>query len=118
MEVHHHVPAERLTKEYFRRWWYWKGVSRAIVDCMHGETELGLRLGSVPHVARVPRFVWGLMLRSAGQAALAGFKRNSQALMRHQMHCAYALGYVRTCWAGRKITPLSNDLPAQASVGR
>lgn len=113
MEVHHQVPAERLTKEYFRRWWYWKGVSRAIVDAMHGQTELGLHLDTVPYVARVPRFVWGLMVRSAGQAAVARLNRNERSWMRHQMHCAYAVGYVRSCWARRSL-PAPVPRPASA----
>lgn len=98
MEVHHHVPAERLTKRYFRRWWYWKGVMRSRVDAMHGETELGLELHSVPYLGGVPRFVWGLIARSALKAAAAGLVRNRRAWMRHSMTCAYAVGYVRGCW--------------------
>ncbi len=78
MEVHHHVPAERLTKPYFRRWWYWKGVSRAIVDAMHGQTELGLDLEDVPYVAGVPRFVWGLIVRDSAHAVQAALRRNAR----------------------------------------
>ena len=32
MQVHHHVPSARLTRRYFRRWWFWKGVSRAALE--------------------------------------------------------------------------------------
>ena len=31
MVVHHVVAADRLTKRYFRRWFYWHGISRAIL---------------------------------------------------------------------------------------
>ena len=33
--VQHLIPQDRLTKSYFRRWYYWRGVSRAILyaDC-------------------------------------------------------------------------------------
>jgi glycosyltransferase involved in cell wall biosynthesis len=31
MVVHHLVTADRLTKRYFRRWFYWHGISRAIL---------------------------------------------------------------------------------------
>jgi glycosyltransferase involved in cell wall biosynthesis len=99
MEVHHHVPPERLTKDYFRRWWYWKGVSRARVDAMHGETELGLNLRTVPYVARVPRFMWGLIARSALRGMAAGLSRKQHRSMFYQMQCAYAAGYVRACWS-------------------
>jgi hypothetical protein len=99
MSLDHHVPASRLTKRYFRRWWFWKGVSRARVDAMHHRTELGLDLRGVPYIARVPRFVWGLLPRAAMKWCGALFHRNSQAAARHEMQCAYALGYIRACWA-------------------
>lgn len=112
MQVHHHVPAERLTKDYFRRWWYWKGVARARVDAMHGETELGLDLRSVPYVARVPRFVWGMMARSAVRAVVARMRRKQQTWMFHQMQCAYAAGYVRACWSRSGDIAAPSDAPA------
>ena len=43
MVLDHVVPAARLTRSYFRRWWYWKGVSHARVHGIHGRTELGHR---------------------------------------------------------------------------
>ena len=30
--VYHHLPPERLTKRYFRRWCFWRGVSLGILD--------------------------------------------------------------------------------------
>lgn len=30
--IHHHVPAERVTKSYFRRWCFWRGVSLGLLD--------------------------------------------------------------------------------------
>src|SRR5262245_36580313 len=41
MSLHHHVPARRLTREYFRQWWYWKGVSRSRLEQRHRITEIG-----------------------------------------------------------------------------
>jgi glucosyl-dolichyl phosphate glucuronosyltransferase len=106
MAVRHFVPAARLTKQYFRRWWYWKGISRARVDAMHGETELGLSLRSVPRVAGVPRYVWGQLLRSTGAAVLSSFRQDTHAATRHEMFMVYGAGYVRGCWA-RPTAPLS-----------
>ena len=99
MEVQHHVPAHRLTRSYFRSWWYWKGVSRARVDAMHQRTELGLDLTEVPYVARVPRFMWGLLVRDSAQTLQAALRRDTQEAVRREMRCAYALGYVRACWS-------------------
>jgi glucosyl-dolichyl phosphate glucuronosyltransferase len=101
MELHHHVPQERLTKQYFRRWWFWKGVSRARVDSMHQQTELGLDLREVPYVLHVPRFVWGLLLRGVVRWLVALPSRERVSAARYEMQCAYALGYVRACWSRR-----------------
>ena len=30
--IYHHVPAERLTKKYFRSWCFWRGVSLGLLD--------------------------------------------------------------------------------------
>jgi glucosyl-dolichyl phosphate glucuronosyltransferase len=110
MEVRHHVPEARLTKQYFRRWWYWKGVSRARVDAMHQRTELGLDLRSVPYLAQVPRFIWGLFPRSIVGWMRAILCRRPLDATREQMRFAYAAGYVRACWSRdsrRTLTPLS-----------
>ena len=30
--IYHHVPAARLSKRYFRRWCFWRGVSLGVMD--------------------------------------------------------------------------------------
>jgi glycosyltransferase involved in cell wall biosynthesis len=55
--IYHYVPAARLTKRYFRRWSFWCGVSRGLIDC-----EYPL---PVPHLAGVPRFLVGQAAREA-----------------------------------------------------
>lgn len=116
MEVHHHVPAERLTRRYFRRWWHWKGVSRALVDAMHGQTELGLDLDGVPYLAGVPRFIWGQMLRSGIDTVGAALSFDQHAWVRHQAQCCYAIGYVRGCWARRpSVGPAPFATPEEVS---
>src|SRR5207248_10554183 len=63
MRVQHHVPARRLQPEYFRRWWYGKGISRARLEAAHPVTELGLDLRTVPTIAGIPRFLFGSAVR-------------------------------------------------------
>jgi hypothetical protein len=121
MSVRHHVPASRLTRRYFQRWWYWKGVSRALVDSMHRRTELGLDLTQVPYVFRVPRFIWGILARSAAAWAAASLRRDAIAAMRHQMSCAYAIGYAKACLSGdtrRSLASIRGSQPAAVSLSR
>ena len=49
--IHHHVCATRITPAYFRRWCFWRGVSRGLMDRTHP-----LR---VAYLAGVPRFLYG-----------------------------------------------------------
>ena len=57
--VHHHVSAARLTHGYFRRWCFWRGVSRGLMDRAH---PLPVR-----YLAGVPRFLYGSAARGLTQ---------------------------------------------------
>jgi len=54
--IYHHVPAERLTKQYFRGWCFWRGVSRAVMDRS--------RPSPVAYFGGVPRYLYGAAVRS------------------------------------------------------
>jgi glycosyltransferase involved in cell wall biosynthesis len=100
MRVEHHVPASRLTKSYFRRWWYGKGMSKAALELNQPLTELGLDLRSEPHIGPVPRFMLGNVVRDAigyGRELLTGHPAER---FRHEMMLAYAAGYM----AARGVT--------------
>lgn len=94
MEVHHHVPKNRLTKAYFRRWWYGKGVSRAALDRMRPVNELGVDLSRVPRLAGIPRFMWGSAARHVVQYLRAWVTRSPTERALHEMMLAYFAGYL------------------------
>jgi glycosyltransferase involved in cell wall biosynthesis len=92
MMVDHHVPARRLTKSYFRRWWYGKGLSRAQLDRLQPVTELGVDLTQTRQIAGIPLF----MLRSALMDAigwLVDALDTAEQFRREVMLCYFA-GYV------------------------
>jgi glycosyltransferase involved in cell wall biosynthesis len=93
--LHHHVPATRLTRSYFRRWWFWKGLSKCRVERRHPVTELGLDLSHVPRVAGVPRFMFGSAIRDFTGWVKAVLSRDSATRMRHEMMLCYFVGYLR-----------------------
>ena len=62
--VHHHVSAERLTPGYFRRWCFWRGVSRGLMDRAH---PLPVR-----YLAGVPRFLYGSAARGLSGIIASG----------------------------------------------
>jgi glucosyl-dolichyl phosphate glucuronosyltransferase len=93
--LHHHVPAARLTRSYFRRWWFWKGLSKCRVERRHPVTELGLDLSRVPKVAGVPRFMFGSAIRDFAGWITALVSRDPASRMRHEMMLCYFAGYLR-----------------------
>jgi len=105
MEVHHHIPASRLTPRYFRRWWFGKGVSRAALDRMQPTTELGIDLRLTPHILGVPRFMYGTMMRDAAGLIREVAARRPRAAFRHQMMLAFFAGYFVARARGRFSSP-------------
>jgi hypothetical protein len=94
MGVEHHVPAARLTKSYFRRWWYGKGASKAALELQQPLTELGLDLRFAPHLGPVPRFMLGSAMRDAIGYTRTLVAGHTAERFRHEMMLAYAAGYV------------------------
>ena len=113
MRVRHHIPAKRLTRAYFRRWWFGKGVSRSGMDGVQPVTELGVDLRTTPHILNVPRYMYGSALRD-----LAGCVRHTLAgrpadAFRHEMMLAFFAGYFWarvTSRSSRAIARLNGDV--------
>jgi hypothetical protein len=101
-EVRHHVPAARLTKAYFRRWWYGKGASKSALELAQPITELGLDLRNEPHLGRVPRFMMGNVARNVLGYARELYTRNPAERFQHEMMLVYAAGYCAARGAGRR----------------
>jgi hypothetical protein len=95
MALEHHVPARRLTLDYFRRWWFWKGVSKARLERRHPITEMGVDLRTAPTIAGVPRFLYGSAIRDLAAWAGARFSRNEVERTRRGMRLCYFAGYAR-----------------------
>jgi len=112
MQVHHHIPSSRLTREYFRRWWFGKGVSRAALDRMQPVTELGLDLRRTPHVLGLPRYMYGSAVRDAGRCALNALRGRPAEAFRHEMMLAFFAGYARARWSGALSGPRIPSAPA------
>jgi glucosyl-dolichyl phosphate glucuronosyltransferase len=56
--IYHHIPKERVTKRYHRRWCFYRGISLAQLDRERPEP--------VPHLCGVPRYLFG----NAGRSTL------------------------------------------------
>jgi hypothetical protein len=96
MRVEHHVPAARLTRRYFRRWWFGKGVSRARLEASRPITELGVDLRRTPHILGVPRYMYRSALEDLAGWVRATVTRRTADAFRHQMMLVYFAGYFLT----------------------
>jgi GT2 family glycosyltransferase len=115
MEVHHHVPAKRLTPGYFRRWWFGKGVSRAALERIQPVTELGIDLRRTPHLLGVPRYMYGSLMRDGIGMLRERLLGRREVSFRHQMMIAFFAGYFWARWRERRAgtTPAQRSKPAQ-----
>jgi glycosyltransferase involved in cell wall biosynthesis len=69
--IYHFVPAERMTKRYFRRWCFWCGVSRGLIDIDYP--------ARVPYVAGIPRYLFGKAAREGLRALQSAVTRQLPA---------------------------------------
>ena len=72
MAVRHVIQRDRLNKRYFRRWYYWNGISRALlyrdawID-MQAPESTDVDFSRVPHILGVPRFFYRKAPRELGR---------------------------------------------------
>lgn len=69
--IHHYVAPERLTKRYFRRWCFWRGVSQGTIDRR--------RPADVPYLLGVPRYMIGSAVRGVFDTLRALIPRRDPA---------------------------------------
>jgi glucosyl-dolichyl phosphate glucuronosyltransferase len=108
MVVHHVVEPERLIKQYFRRWYYWHGISRAILF-----TKLGVDMDSpdnsrldfskVPQIAGVPRYMYRTLAMHAKGLLGALVRRDSVAAFEHELWLCFFAGIAKQRWSERKV---------------
>ena len=92
--VRHHVPAARLTRRYFRRWFYWHGKTLARMP----EHLYGLDLSTVPHVFGVPRFLYRQALQAAWRWARLAGRRDALGLLIAELECCQFAGVFAQSW--------------------
>ena len=69
--IYHHIPAARLTKSYFRRWCFWRGVSRGLLD---RESR-----SQAAYLAGVPQWLYGQAVRGMVNKTKAAILAKSNA---------------------------------------
>ena len=90
LALRHIIPASRLTKAYFRRWFYWRGISRARLYAaagldMEAPERTTLNFATVPHLFGVPRYLYRKALASARDSLAARLRGDARAAFDHEL---------------------------------
>jgi glucosyl-dolichyl phosphate glucuronosyltransferase len=104
--VRHVIHADRLKKSYFRRWFYWRGVSRALMYQQHGfDMESPQRtifdFASMPHIAGVPRYLYRTAAATFVQVFSARLRGNGTRAFEQELLLWMYAGIARQRWRDR-----------------
>ena len=113
MVVEHVIPAERLTKAYFRRWFYWRGISRAILYQRAGldmESPEDSVVGPTKarHVLGVPPYMYVRALRSLIGWLSGTVRRRRVEAFEHETWLWFFAGVVRQRLKDFRVRRVSN----------
>jgi glucosyl-dolichyl phosphate glucuronosyltransferase len=105
--IHHVIPAERLTKKYFRSWFYWHGISRAILYQtkgldMESPESSEIDFSAVPHIAGVPRYMYRTYLHSLFAMIAASLRGDMAGAFEHELGLWFFAGVLNERWKGRR----------------
>lgn len=122
MVIHHLISPDRLTKRYFRKWFYWHGISRAMLYAqskinMEAPEETHLDYSTVPHIAGVPRYMYRSFAGAFKKMIEAGLQGDRVAAFEHELWMWFFAGIVRQRRKDRKCAqPASQSMDARDTV--
>ena len=114
LSLRHIIPVSRLNKAYFRKWFFWRGISRAMLYeraglDMESPERTALDFRSVPHVFGVPRYLYRKALSSAWGALRKALRGDAAGAFDDELWVWFFAGIVRQRWrdfrASRTGTP-------------
>ena len=115
VNVRHYVPASRLTRRYFRQWFYWHGKTNAL---MLADLFPDLDLNRVPRIAGVPRFLYRQAASQLWQYARRVGRTDALALLIEELKTLQYVGLFSECWKRRWWPPSRVADPPVAAVPR
>ena len=100
--VYHYIPPNRLSREYYRKWCFWRAVSLSLLERNHPLP--------VVHLGGVPRFMWGRAARAALRFAPGAQRRSPRETFADELRIWDVAGY----FYGRQVYSLARFLPAKS----
>lgn len=112
--VRHLVPAERLTRRYFRRWFFWHGKTNAL---MLSELYPELDMAKVPRVGGIPRFLFRQGLDQWRRWVWSLFVGDALEVLIEELRSLRYAGLMSECWRRRKMS-FRNEFDADGESRR
>jgi glycosyltransferase involved in cell wall biosynthesis len=101
--VRHLVPAARLTRAYFRRWFFWHGKTHALMlDDLYPDVDMK----RVPRILGVPRFLYRQSAEQAWRWLRSLGHADALHVLTEELRTIEHLGVLHECWsavAGRML---------------
>jgi glycosyltransferase involved in cell wall biosynthesis len=97
--VRHYVPVGRLTRTYFRQWFFWSGKTHALMlDDLYPECDLT----QVVRIGGVPRFLWRQALQQCGRwLRTRGPRTPALKALTEELRLLQYAGLIAGCWKRR-----------------
>jgi len=115
--IRHCIPTSRLNKKYFRRWYYWHGISRALLY-QHARLDMeapeatGTDFSKVAHIAGTPRYLYRTFASSALQMARGYLKQDATGAFEHELWLWFFAGIISQRWKDSGLTAkAANTMP-------
>jgi glucosyl-dolichyl phosphate glucuronosyltransferase len=104
--VRHVIHAERLNKKYFRSWFYWRGISRALMYQQHGldmesPQRKTLDFASIPHIAGIPRYLYRTAAATLVEVLSARLRGDETRAFEQELLLWMYAGIARQRWKDR-----------------
>jgi len=101
--INHSIPSSRLNKKYFRRWYYWHGISRALLYHqsrldMEAPEATGIDFRNVPHIGGTPRYLYRTFAKSTFQMARDYLKQDLAGAFENELWLWFFAGILRQRW--------------------
>jgi glycosyltransferase involved in cell wall biosynthesis len=95
LTVRHYVPADRLTRRYFRRWFFWHGKTQAL---MLDDLFFNLDMARVPRIGGVPRFLYRHGAQQVWRYLASLWNGSALEVLIEELLVLQFLGLYATCW--------------------
>ncbi|HEY4661505.1 MAG TPA: glycosyltransferase [Terriglobales bacterium] len=85
--IYHYIHPDRLTKRYFRRWHFWRGVSSGLLDRRQPQPT--------PYMLGVPRYLCGSAVRASLRMlpGMVGFRKDPAGLFGDELKVIDLFGF-------------------------